>query len=377
MAEKTIYGYICKTDTNERKLKFFKDSIHSIQNPFIYTSNYVNTTTSSRMNLQFTALFNEELSDYFPDGFITDSGSIAYDTFFNNMIKMLYYKDSYEVNPPIDNVIWLNGIADESTGSFTPYVCKFNYVLDDDVLNFVITNSESSYIDYLPIEDHYFTVFDMDQTVDNRELYDMLIDINNEIGRENIYRGVAQFSFTNEHQTKYFYIFYSTLDVPNYGLQKELVKEYLIENYKKLGYDTIEELMNGFFKPLFDSSSKELYPMYENNKIPITYADVIDYYPYADERTEIIHVLDVTTPIIVATGISDVFPKYTERMSTNLINNKFLFFISTVLNYFADPVSNPLSEEFKRESGYTDFGSYVSVYLNAVEWQIHKQLLDE
>lgn len=243
-----------------------------------------------------------------------------------------------------------------------------------DKTRFFVATSIARFKKMYPITSYYYVVHDEDNTVNNNEMLSMIVGILNQFNKEGRnYTDVLIWDYIDDRKKDSFYVLYSG-DEPSVVIIKDVIRNYLI-NYYRTKYHLSE---NDAYKKakqeyplLFIDSFRKIYVMYDNTQFPI---NVENLNTFIDRNNilmpEVIYCLDWVSPLIIEYGISELIPDFVFYESENIVNNKFLYYISNVLNYYENKV---IDKNFIKESHFVEYEDYCSVVCAEVEWQIMKQ----
>ena len=248
------------------------------------------------------------------------------------------------------------------------------------------------------LQSNYYVFYDdihKRNSIEREDVQSMLIKLLGEIGKNNIYNGVAHFlyygntcerviedgkeiiRYASEKITQDFYVFY-VQQPPTDDTMRVLIKEKLILDYSD------ENGLNGrdnaafVYPDLFDNEVRRIYILEENRFFPVSYNIVNEFMlQHGDiENPEIISMLQYHCPFIVENGVSDVVPAYhpLEYEGSDLTNdekesNEFLYRISSIANYINNLLSEP---SFSNEAGYEETDNYVQFKFSFVTWRVMK-----
>ena len=366
---KTIYGLLFD-NREEKELADKKEIIRIMESPVIYecedTTQYFNCDG-------YSLILSEPFSNR---DFINTSD---YNSLFETIVR--FFND--KLFDGIDYPSYVSNVSD--------YIISSGYIqfIYNNELKFVICNSADSYKKICYEVPKYYVVYDETQNVENDEMLTLMSSICNEL-KKTVYEAVKRWNYVDGAKNKSFYIFY-TGKVPGDVTCKELVKEYLINLYidkvKKEDPElsdaeaedkAIEELEKDFPK-IFITSERKIFCLYkdEDDDFVNNKSYIIDYpmlKKFVDDYNilapEIIYILELFSPIIVEYGVSDIINNYKPFESDSYLNNQFLYYVSSVLNYYKG--TKELSKTFKQESFFEEHEDYCSVVCGNVEWQIMK-----
>ena len=341
-----IYGYLFRNN-DEKDLTDYREIIRIMTKPTMY-----NNETSAIMKM-YNILTDTTLPDL-PDG--------------SKFIDTAEYNQWYEacIRFFTDNTFITNKTYEQFNCSDVEDHLADNYVIFKfgSTLQFVITDNATTFKNIYPMLTHYYVVYDESQNISNDEMLSFLATLGNELGKDNIYTSVRQWNYVNEQGIRTSFYIYFSGSKPGDIICQEVVRTYLIKKYGV-------EYAKAVFPRLFISSIRKVFCLYDNKVLPIDWNMMVNFITeYNILAPEIIHVLDYISPIVVEYGVSDIYPTYKDKESTDSMNNKFLYYISSVLNYYN---GKKLTKDFIEESQFTEHDDYCSVVTAGVEWHIMKK----
>lgn len=341
----TIYGYLLASD-EEKVLTDKKEVIRAMNDPTLYT----NTTTALLSN--WSIITDQNIP---PEGDVKFVDTAEYDVWFEGVVRL--FTDPTFITNGVYRSFFISSIVNNIEDGYVEYIFG-------NKLRFIIANTVQAFRLIYPQMTHYYVVYDESQNVTNDEMLTLMAELCNELGRDNVYNSVCQWNYYSDDMIKTsFYIFYSG-SRPGDLICQEVVRTYVINKYG------LEEAQRRFPK-LFISTIRKVFTLYDNTIEPIKYQMLKDFIEeYNIFSPEIIHVLDYISPIAVEYGVSDIYSSYTSKHSTDPMNNKFLYYISSVLNYYN---GKRLTRDFIEESQFHEYEDYCSVVTGGVQWNIMKK----
>jgi len=341
----TIYGYLLPSN-EEKTLSDKKDIIRMMKNPTLYTNE--TAALLSRYSIITDTVLPEIDETKFVD-------TAEYDVWYEGVVRL--FTDPTFITNQIYKSFLIDDIVDHIVDGYVEYVWAGR-------IKFVIANTLRSFKLIYPEIAHYYVVYDESQNVTNDEMLTLMAQLCNELGKENIYDSVRQWNYFSDEGVKTsFYIFYSG-SKPSDLICQEVIRNYVIKKYG------LEEAKRRFPR-LFITTVRKVFCLYDNKILPIDYAmlsGLIEEYNIL--MPEIIHVLDYISPIIIEYGLSDIYPNYTSQQSTDPLVNTFLYYISSILNYYN---GKKLTRDFIQESQFRETDDYCSVVTAGIEWWIMKK----
>ena len=331
-----VYGFFFKTN-EEKNLIDKKEAIRMMDNPILYDNDA----------WDYSLILSQSLGENF-------TTTKEFDIFFEAVVR-LFNDNTFVDNGLYDDFFITNLDINEKLKSI-----KFIW---NNELQFILTDNKESFKVIYPLPDQYYVVYDESQNVENEEMLPLMADLCNELGRDNIYEAVRQWNYIDVGIKVSFYIFYSGKK-PNDIVSQEIIRNFLIRKYG------LEEAKRRFPK-LFIDTQRRVFCLYKNEGYPIDF-DLMSEFVKSFNITspEIVHMLDYVSPIVVEYGLSDIFPNFKEHESTDYLNNKILFYITQVLNYYN---GKKLDRVFIEESQFGEYEDYCSVVCANIEWRVMKK----
>jgi len=341
----TIYGYLLPSD-EEKTLSDKKDIIRMMGTPTLYTNE------TAALLSRYSIITDTVLPDIEGTKFVDTA---EYDVWYEGVVRL--FTDPTFIENETYKSFLIDDIENYIADGYVEYIFANR-------IKFVIANSLRAFKLIYPEIAHYYIVYDESQNVTNDEMLPLMASLCNELGRENIYESVRQWNYyTDDNVKTSFYIFYSG-GKPTDIICQEIVRTYLINKYG------LEEAKRRFPK-LFITTIRKVFCLYDNKILPIDYAMLTSFIEEYNILTpEIVHVLDYISPIVVEYGLSDIYPNYNSQQSTDPLMNKFLYYISSILNYYN---GKKLTRDFIQESQFRETDDYCSVVTAGIEWQIMKK----
>ena len=248
------------------------------------------------------------------------------------------------------------------------------------------------------LQSNYYVFYDdihQRNSIEREDVQSMLIKLLGEIGKTNIYTGVAHYlyygntcerviengkevvKYAAEKITQDFYIFY-VQQAPTEETMKVLIKEKLLLDFSD------ENGLNGrdnaafVYPDLFDSEVRRVYILEENNFFPISY-NILNAFMLTHpeiSNPEVISMLQYDCPFVVENGVSDVIPAYhplayegSDLTSDEKESNEFLYRLSSIANYINKLLSEP---SFTNEAGYDETSEYIQFKFSFITWRVMK-----
>jgi len=353
-----IYGLFFNA-TNSKSLSDKKEAIRLMQTPILYTNTNISLS-------DFNLLLSKDLScisDNFPnstdydDFFSAVTQIFSSNQFVSNSLYKSYGIKNLTITPLNENYQFLENL--DNNLEYSNYISFIyqNY-------KFVIANSIEGFRKIYIVPNEYYIIYDEDQKVENNEMLPMLLNIVDNVGKNNIYTSVRKWDYIDETKVKSFYIFYSG-EYPSDYVTMELIRSFLVNKY---GYENAKLE----FPRLFITTERRIFCMYENKQYPINYENLK---AFIEENNiispEIIHVVNFISPCIVEYGLSDIITDYSPNENTNVLNNRFIFYLSSILNSFNGKV---LDSNFITSSHYIEYidDHCVSFECGGVKWFVIK-----
>lgn len=255
-------------------------------------------------------------------------------------------------------------------GTYTNYGAS-DVRRDVDYLEFVKDNQEwkiySTYNRFAteyPVPYHYYIFYDDNETIESNEMYPVLSQFCDRLGKENKYTGVKVWIYQDPNKTQKFYVFYYG-DLPSDVICRLEIRKHLVDT---LGYTTAKQR----FPNLFIDTIKLLYILFNNECYPLDYEKLKSFVDTHDIfHAEVVNILDWRCPLIVSGGLSDIVPNFSPiEEEGNEISNQWLFYTTKVLNYLDGTV---LTQNFRIESNFSETDEYCSFIYLGIEWRILKQ----
>lgn len=271
-----------------------------------------------------------------------------------------------------------------STGNYNDK-CKYVIFtkLDDLKEGYVITNN-------------YYVFYDDKQErniIESDDVPSMLIELVGEIGKTNIYDGIAQYiysgyttelviedgketyKYSEEKIEQHFYILY-VKNAPSKDRMKSLIKEKLIYDYSDENGQNGERNARLKYPDLFEKEIRKIYMLKENNFYPVSYNILIAFMQdhEADDimNPEVISMLHYDCPFVVDRGVSDIITAYhpLSYEGSGLTRaqrdaNEFLYMLSSVVNYI-----NGLLVTLPKFAEATN--EYVQFDFSFITWRVMK-----
>lgn len=213
-----------------------------------------------------------------------------------------------------------------------------------------------------PINKKYFVFFDDNDTIERDELYPALMNIITNIGKENPYDNMKRYEYQDPNKNRLFYVFYYGAE-PSVDKCRSVIREELI---RKFGYENAKQS----YPNLFIDTFRKIYTVSDNKGYPINYTQLQEFIVKHDIfRPEVVLLLDWTVPIVIENGLSDVLPKFTPITEKDADSNKFIYFLSRVLNYLQGKLLTP---DFVKEAQFSETTTYAAFVFGGIEWQVMK-----
>jgi len=341
----TIYGYLLASD-EEKALADKKEIIRMMTSPTLYTNE--TTATLSKWSIITDKVLPDEGETKFVD-------LAEYDVWFEGIVRL--FTDNTFIENGTYRSFHISNIVDDIADGYVEFIWA-------EKIKFVIANTQSAFRLIYPALTHYYVVYDESQNVTNDEMLELMSKLCNELGKDNVYQSVKQWNYyTDDNIKTSFYIFYSG-SKPGDIVCQEVVRQYLINKY---GLDEAKRR----FPKLFVSTTRKVFCLYDNKKEPIDYIMLSNFVTEYNILTpEIIHVLDYISPVIVEYGLTDIYPNFSGQNSLDPLNNKFLYYISSILNYYN---GKKLTKDFIQESQFRETEDYCSVVTAGIEWWVMKK----
>ena len=222
-------------------------------------------------------------------------------------------------------------------------------------------------------------------TIESVDVFGVLQKFARDLGTNNIYKNVTcyhyngstcyydldgKIQYKNIHQD--FYVFYTRL-APNTDAMKNIIQSQLIIDKGS------RDLAAFAYPDLFEDEIRSIYMLETNRCFPVSYNKINEFLAEHKgfKNPEIISVLQLTCPLIVENGVSDVIEAYSPieindpQTEGQIEANKFLFYLSSIVNYIN---GSNLDPAFYEESGFKDcleYG-YVEFKFQFVTWRVYK-----
>lgn len=287
------------------------------------------------------------------DGIIREGGIVDtsdYDIFWEVIYK-LWKDDSFFQNQTYKNYGVSKVTKDPDHIGFTWMNTEWHIFLTFDRL-------KREY----PVDPKFLVWFDEDQVVKQEEIYGTLMFFVQKLGKDNDFDNVYRYPYQDAVRTQNFYVFYKG-NPPTHDRAKLVIREDLVI---KFGYEEAKKK----YPNLFVDSYRNVYPHYANEAYSIDY-DMLRMFvvQYGIFHPEIIMLLDWMCPIVIENGIDDVLPDFHPQVGKNPENDKFIYFLTKVLNYLEGRV---LDAVFIREAQFTETDEYAAFIFRGIEWRVKK-----
>lgn len=228
-------------------------------------------------------------------------------------------------------------------------------------------------------------------TIEAVDVYGVLQKFAKDLGKANIYTGVTCYHYNgstcyydSEGNEKYrpihqdFFVFYTRVAPDEKAMRNIIQNQLIIDKGSR-------DLAAFAYPDLFVNEIRRIFVLEENRGIPISYNKITSFLSTMSkfENPEILTVLQLTCPVIVENGVSDVIEAYSpieinEPSTPSQIEaNRFLFYLSSIINYFNGTNLNPgFLEQTSFELGLdTEYNRrYAQFRFAFVTWRVYEPL---